>query len=125
ALVRGFQRSRGLTDDGIAGPVTRKQLIQEYFALAKVTDKLEPVPPRGEPAKASMKLAKHGAGSHFSLADAAAAREAARAEAQAASKSGSGVAASSSDPASTAEPAIQARLDLFFFFNKEGMDPAP
>jgi hypothetical protein len=46
ALVRGFQRSRGLKDDGIAGPVTRKQLVKEYFALAQVTEEFEPVPSR-------------------------------------------------------------------------------
>lgn len=33
AAVTAFQRSAGLQDDGIAGPVTRKQLITEYMAL--------------------------------------------------------------------------------------------
>src|SRR5690606_3908646 len=36
ALVRAFQQARELQVDGIAGPVTRRQLIIEYFAAASV-----------------------------------------------------------------------------------------
>lgn len=138
ALVRGFQRSRGFTDDGIAGPVTRKQLVQEYFALAQVTDEFVPVPPRGEAVKANVNLAQHGAGPHFSIADAESKRQAALSAAKSQSAESSKNASSSggasngappnnadADTSSPPQPAEHARLDFFFFFNQDGMDPAP
>ena len=35
--VKSYQKSRGLSDDGIIGPNTRKQLIADYMALDRTT----------------------------------------------------------------------------------------
>lgn len=51
--VTAFQRTRGLTVDGKAGPETRRQLVTEYMALDGAT-----LPPDIEPTL-------HGCGEHF------------------------------------------------------------
>lgn len=71
AVVRAFQQARGLKDDGLAGPVTRRQLITEYFAAASV----RPLPQSDEPgaseqaaeggSRPELNVVVHGAGGHF------------------------------------------------------------
>jgi outer membrane protein OmpA-like peptidoglycan-associated protein len=51
--VRWFQRTRGLTEDGIAGPITRKALIKEYMDLDNTT------------LPADIRVTTHGCGEHF------------------------------------------------------------
>ncbi len=54
-LVRWFQRTRGLTDDGDLGPVTRRALIGEYMAVDGTT-----LPP-------GVQIRTHGCGEAFPL----------------------------------------------------------
>lgn len=44
--IRSYQKSRGLSADGISGPVTRKQLVQDYMALdaTSLPAGIKPVP---------------------------------------------------------------------------------
>jgi outer membrane protein OmpA-like peptidoglycan-associated protein len=58
-LVTWFQRTRGLTVDGIAGPETRKQLITEYMALDGAT--------LSEDDGVDIELTTHGCGENFPL----------------------------------------------------------
>lgn len=51
--VRWYQRTRGLKEDGIAGPVTRKALIKEYMGLDDTT-----LPD-------DIRVTTHGCGEHF------------------------------------------------------------
>jgi hypothetical protein len=53
AAVTAFQRSAGLDDDGIAGPITRKELIKQYMALD------------GTSLPATATLTTHGCGENF------------------------------------------------------------
>ena len=58
--VRWFQRTRGLEVDGIAGPITRKQLITEYMALdgmSLASDEFQ------------IEVTTHGCGENFPLDD--------------------------------------------------------
>lgn len=53
--IRWYQRTRGLKNDGIAGPITRAQLIKEYMAMS------------GAPLPASVAVTIHGCGERFPL----------------------------------------------------------
>lgn len=53
AAIKGFQKSKGLKEDGIAGPVTRKALIADYMSLDGTT-----LPPDAS-------LTTHGCGENF------------------------------------------------------------
>ncbi len=55
SAVRWFQRTRGLTLDGIAGPETRRQLVKEYMALD------------GTSLPAGIEPTVHGCGENFPL----------------------------------------------------------
>lgn len=55
APVRWYQRTRGLTVDGIAGPITRRQLIGEYMALI------------GAAVPSDVTMTVHGCGEAFPL----------------------------------------------------------
>ncbi len=58
-LVRYFQRTRGLTVDGIAGPQTRKQLIREYMGLDGTAF--------GDDDQRQLVITAHGCGENFPL----------------------------------------------------------
>ncbi len=58
-MVRWFQRTRGLTVDGVAGPQTRTQLITEYMELDGTT--------LAEDSDVEIRITTHGCGENFPL----------------------------------------------------------
>jgi outer membrane protein OmpA-like peptidoglycan-associated protein len=121
-LVARYQSVRGLTADGIAGPITRKQLITDYFAQSRPAaatgdDLDEPgASPEGAGPKLEPSLASHGAGSHFSLAQVRSARRETREEAGAAPRG-------AADASPAPDAAADSRIDFFLF--PDAVDPAP
>jgi hypothetical protein len=94
--VRWFQETRGLEVDGIAGPITRAKLIEEYMALD------------GEAfADAGLDVAftPHGCGEHFPLDDDGRDLDAA--------------------PRDDFEDPLDRRVEFFFFPKKTGIQPPP
>lgn len=96
SAVRWFQRTRGLTLDGVAGPQTRRQLITEYMALdgASLSE-----------AGITINATAHGCGEHFPLDASGKALDTAPADEQ-------------RDP-------VDRRAELFFFDPEFGIFPAP
>jgi len=94
--VRWFQRTRGLTLDGIAGPQTRGALVAEYMALDGTTL------PAGSP------LTAHGCGESFPLPDDDLARLTA-----------------DLDPDDEARKQAHRRVELYFFDRAMGIQPPP
>lgn len=132
-LIRQYQALRGLQTDGIAGPITRGSLIRDYFALSRRAKQglASDDPPddgaKPEPASLPFEVTAHGAADNFSLEDVAAVRRELAGESQEAD-------GASTAPASEAEGDEQAlelasgeddRVDLFFFFASNGIDPTP
>lgn len=128
-LVVAFQKSRGLQDDGIAGPITRGQLIKEYFALSRKarveSDEGEKTSSAkdSKPAPFAPKVSAHGAAANFSLKDVADARAAAAAKDSEDSDAEETSAAKASD-SNTPGATPQARIDFFFYMSDAGVDPA-
>jgi hypothetical protein len=96
SLVRWFQRTRDVSVDGIAGPITRRQLITEYMALdaARLDDK-----------ELAIRITTHGCGENFPL-------------------DASGQALDSAPPDGKSDGGDR-RVELFFFDVEFGILPAP
>jgi hypothetical protein len=94
--VREFQSSRGLQVDGIAGPVTRRQLIVEYMQRDD--------PPFSELAL-DVKFTPHGCGEHFPLDE-------------------SGRKVDSARPDNKDDP-LDRRVEFYVFPRKPGIVPPP
>ncbi len=94
--VRWFQRTRGLTVDGKAGPKTRRVLITEYMSLDGTSLKEERV---------EIQATAHGCGEHFPLDDTGEALDAA--------------------PEDDKRDPIDRRVELFFFDPEFGIVPKP
>lgn len=146
ALVAQYQAERGLKVDGIAGPITRKQLIADYFALSRnskaateASESANDESANGESAgadaaiKVSFEVHQHGAGSNFAVARATEARREAE-ESVAEGQSGEPEASEATETTETPQGAdaadaganrtSDARLDFFFFMLDAGVDPA-
>ncbi len=123
-LVAQYQERRGLSVDGIAGPITRRRLIEDYFALSR---------PSGNSAATSsgfdelkLDVSSHAAGANFSLADAQRARREAllpNSDENKQTRDPKHAAPSAASLATT--KTADARIEFFFFFSKAGIDPAP
>ncbi len=144
-LVAQYQQARRLSVDGIAGPITRGELIKDYFALTRnseLTDQTsaEQAEQDSSEPKIAESFGSHGAAAAFSLADAEKARKSqteASEEAPATSQKGSAGADAPAPKAETetetedgpsadaAPSAEDERIDFFFFFSQTGVDPAP
>jgi len=94
--VRFFQRTRGLTVDGIAGPVTRRQLIKEYMAQDGVS--------LGS-GDFDIRITTHGCGENFPLDDSGEELDEA--------------------PEDRKEDQVDRRVELFFFDREFGILPPP
>ncbi|RYZ05743.1 MAG: hypothetical protein EOO73_18755 [Myxococcales bacterium] len=94
--IRRFQKSRSLSDDGVAGKQTRRQLIKEYMALdaSTLSDPGFDIP-----------LTAHGCGENFPLDD-------------------SGAALDQNAP-DKKDDGLDRRVELFFFDRDLGPQPAP
>jgi hypothetical protein len=95
--VRWFQRTRGLTVDGQAGPRTRRQLIHEYMALDGTSLRERP--------RFDLSVTTHGCSENFPLDDGQEELDAA--------------------PADAKEDASDRRVELFFFDAEFGIQPPP
>jgi outer membrane protein OmpA-like peptidoglycan-associated protein len=95
--IRWFQRTRGLSLDGIAGPETRGALIAEYMALDGATLSNDP--------NFDITITTHGCGENFPLDDAGEELDTA--------------------PADDDEDAQDRRVELFFFDAEFGIQPPP
>lgn len=125
--VRAYQAARGLQTDGIAGPITRKALIKDYFALTRnssaATD--ADAATAAEPKLLELDITAHGAAANFSLDDVVRARAEASGAAETEADAADPDAADPEDaPAATSVTANE-RLDFFFFFSQAGISPAP
>lgn len=100
--VSWFQRTRGLSVDGIAGPNTRRQLITEYLGLDGVSL---------EDAGLKIDAVAHGCGANFPL-------DAGDTTNSDADTSTSGDSAPKNNP-------LNRRVELFFFDAEFGVVPAP
>ncbi len=153
ALVEQYQTLRGLNPDGIAGPITRKELVGDYFKLSRSARRADA--PEGEADAVPFDVESHAAGANFPLAEVKKIRAGG-------DKSGSGSTESTSDassdgkdsdtapkadekpssaagdaaskPSSTTpadakedenDAASDTRIDFFFFMADSGIDPAP
>jgi len=94
--VRWYQRTRGLTLDGIAGPELRSQLIAEYMTLDG--------PPFADIPNLTMDITSHGCGENFPLDD-----------------SGDEV---DTQPSDSKADQLDRRVELFFFDAEFGIKPA-
>lgn len=95
--VRWFQRTRGLTVDGIAGPKTRRELIHEYMALDGTSLR--------ERRNFDITITTHGCGENFPLGDEGEELDPA--------------------PEDEKEDASDRRVELFFFDVEFGIQPPP
>jgi outer membrane protein OmpA-like peptidoglycan-associated protein len=94
--IRWFQRTRGLEVDGIAGPITRRQLITEYMALdgmSLASDEFQ------------IEVTTHGCGENFPLDD--------------------GQNELDANPRDDQKDAADRRVELFFFDPEFGIVPPP
>lgn len=108
AQVRAFQASVGITVDGIAGPVTRRKLIEKYFARSRQAFLTGAVPPENGITLLETKTVPHPAGAHFTLQQVMEAKD-----------------ADSGSATGELEPAANARIDFMFFFADAGPEPKP
>jgi outer membrane protein OmpA-like peptidoglycan-associated protein len=99
-LVRWFQRTRGLTVDGIAGPKTRTQLITEYMALDGTS--------LAEGSEVEIRITTHGCGENFPLDE-------------------TGEELDTRDPSARDDESDlhDRRVELFFFDGEFGIVPKP
>jgi flagellar motor protein MotB len=128
--VEAFQKARALKADGIAGPVTRKQLITEYFALSrdsKAADAADDSTAKSGPPKVKFEVLEHAAGANFPLIQVTEAR--ARALAPVGEVPPPADTPKGNDSTETAaedeDTKPQARIDFLFFFTDAAIDPAP
>ncbi len=136
-LVVKYQELKGLAVDGIAGPITRGALIEDYFAVSR-NARLSEGADASEPVRLELDVQAHGAGSAFSAKDVEAAllpegdpyttEDTAAPEPESDADSEQ---QASDEPASGGEPpeaepvGPDERSDFFFFFSDVGVDPAP
>src|SRR5690606_11302504 len=76
AGVRAFQTSVGITADGIVGPVTRRKLIEKYFARSRQALLKGAVPPENGITLLETKVVPHPAIAHFTLQQVSEAKDA-------------------------------------------------
>lgn len=95
APIDWFQQSRGLTQDGIAGPETRRQLIVEYFECAKRTN---------DGTDVSNSFTAHGCGESFPV----------RSDGTTVDRS----------PGGNQTDALDRRVEFFIFSKLRGIQPA-
>jgi len=95
--VRWFQRTRNLEMDGVAGPKTREQLVNEYMRLDGVSLVNEP--------DFQINITTHGCGENFPL-----------------DKKGEDL---DQAPSADTEDAKDRRVELFFFDSEFGILPPP
>ena len=94
--IRLFQKEHGLTEDGIAGPNTRRKLIEEYMQLDGTTL---------ADGDFNITITTHGCGENFPLDD-----------------SGENL---DSDAQDGKEDVLDRRVELFFFDKETGIEPPP
>lgn len=99
-LIRWFQRTRGLTVDGVAGPETRKQLITEYMELDGTT--------LASDGEFSIEITTHGCGENFPL-----------------DESGEALDQRSEAERDATSDLHDRRVELFFFDGEFGIVPKP
>lgn len=129
-LVAQYQAARGIEVDGIAGPITRKQLITDYFSLSRTSVRSDEEPstdsstPSVEPPKLDLRFEDHGAGFNFTLAQVGDARR--QAEESAVDPAPAPEAESESEVVEQEDVSTgrsNARLDFFFFMGEAGVEP--
>ncbi len=155
ALVEQYQTLRGLNPDGIAGPITRKELINDYFKLSRSAKRADA--PEGETDEPSVPfdVESHPAGANFPLTEVKKIRAGGDKSEARSTKASSDAASDEKAPTGTtprtdetpssdtedaaSEPSTtpadtdesegdspsDARVDFFFFMADSGIDPAP
>ena len=133
--VRAFQTLAGIKVDGIAGPVTRRKLVERYFALSRAALLNGTKPPDNGITLLDTQTVSHPAAANFTLQRVAEAKR----STQPGTKSEEGSAPTknaalpenaraskdTTDTSATAESEPNARIDFMFFFADSGPDPAP
>src|SRR5690606_28646144 len=132
--VRAFQTLAGVKVDGIAGPVTRRKLVERYYALSRAALLNGTKPPDNGITLLDTQIVSHPAAANFTLQQVADAKRSAqpttKAEGNTPTKSATApenatAAEDNAAASTTAEPEPNARLDFMFFFADPGPDPAP
>ncbi len=119
-LVAAYQRTRGLTEDGIAGPVTRKQLILDTFALTRPGGQKAANDQTSEPVQLDMDIEAHSAGSNFPLAKVKQVRDESSDQVNGATNQR---ARAAHDDESKSD--LDARVDVLLFLADSGIKPPP
>ena len=132
--VRAFQTLAGIKVDGIAGPVTRRKLVERYFALSRAALLNGTKPPDNGITLLDTQIVSHPAAANFTLQQVAEAKgstqpgtesEGSAPTKNAALPENATASKDATDTSATGESEPNARIDFMFFFADSGPDPAP